>query len=270
VKIGNVSAQTGLTKRTIRFYIQEGLIDPAVVVRNGREYREYSEKDLETLRTVALLRRARFSIDQIRVMQLSPERIPAVLGEYCRALREESVRLSELLAVATAIDPGRLTDVRSLSGAFEKAAAHRPLPAADRSPRFGRLDGPEFSESPETKQWHDRQYQHRKISMPPPAYIPVTNSRGPTAGISPAAAALGEHWNDELPQWTGTVYAGVAGAVVMVWIVVMAIALRKDSISVHTGLWICIAATVLAGLLCLLLALRRRRRRRRSRRKTGS
>ena len=66
MKIKELSEITGLTKRTIRFYEDAGLIHPEKSNRNGRDFREYSQQDAELLREVIVLRKARFTIDEIR------------------------------------------------------------------------------------------------------------------------------------------------------------------------------------------------------------
>jgi DNA-binding transcriptional MerR regulator len=54
---------TGLTERTIRYYIQEGLV-PAALGRGRSRY--YTPQHLETLTRIADLRRQRLSIEEIR------------------------------------------------------------------------------------------------------------------------------------------------------------------------------------------------------------
>ena len=49
MKIKEVCERTGLTERTVRFYMQKGLIAPKGEWRNGREYSEFSETDVEML-----------------------------------------------------------------------------------------------------------------------------------------------------------------------------------------------------------------------------
>ena len=62
MKIKEVSERTGLTKKTIRYYEAEGLLSPEKQWQNGREYRNYSEADIQQLEKIASLRRARFSL----------------------------------------------------------------------------------------------------------------------------------------------------------------------------------------------------------------
>ena len=90
MKIREVMNQTGLTEKTIRFYVEKGLVSPAGYESNGREYREYSPDDVRQLQQVADLRRAYFSIGDILLMKESPERIPEVLDRWCAEQRQEA------------------------------------------------------------------------------------------------------------------------------------------------------------------------------------
>jgi MerR family transcriptional regulator, repressor of the yfmOP operon len=63
-KIQEVAAETGLTPRSIRYYEEVGLLEPAA--RSEGAYRLYDESDLERLRTIKELRdEAGFSLAQI-------------------------------------------------------------------------------------------------------------------------------------------------------------------------------------------------------------
>jgi MerR family transcriptional regulator, repressor of the yfmOP operon len=64
LKIQEVAAETGLTPRSIRYYEEVGLLEPAA--RSEGAYRLYDESDLERLRTIKELRdEAGFSLAQI-------------------------------------------------------------------------------------------------------------------------------------------------------------------------------------------------------------
>ena len=54
MKIKEVCERTGLTERTVRFYMQKGLIAPKGEWRNGREYSEFSEPDVEMLQDLVI------------------------------------------------------------------------------------------------------------------------------------------------------------------------------------------------------------------------
>ncbi len=64
IRIQEVSAEVGLTPRSIRYYEEQGLLTPA---RSEGDYRLYDESDLERLRFIKGLRDdAGFSLAEIR------------------------------------------------------------------------------------------------------------------------------------------------------------------------------------------------------------
>lgn len=63
MQINEVCQKTGLTKKAIEYYQLKNIITPEIK-SNG--YREFSEKEVEKLNKVALLRKFELSIDQIR------------------------------------------------------------------------------------------------------------------------------------------------------------------------------------------------------------
>ena len=66
MKINEVEAAVGVTKKNIRFYEEEGLISPRREPGNG--YRSYSEADVERLRRIKLLRKLDVPLSEIRQM----------------------------------------------------------------------------------------------------------------------------------------------------------------------------------------------------------
>ena len=58
MRIKEVSRQTGLSEKTIRYYESRGLVVPDMEEKNGRQWRDYSESHVELLKAVATLRRA--------------------------------------------------------------------------------------------------------------------------------------------------------------------------------------------------------------------
>lgn len=63
MKINEVEQSIGITKKNIRFYEQEGLLNPG---RAANGYRDYTEEDVETLRQIKLLRRLDIPIEEIK------------------------------------------------------------------------------------------------------------------------------------------------------------------------------------------------------------
>lgn len=140
MKIKEVSQKTGLTKKTIRFYESEGLLFPQKTWSNGREYRTYSEEDILQLNKIAALRKARFSIEEIRHIQSVPEDIPAVFQSYRQRLQQDQVDLSAILAVVNNISSAELTDEDTLIVQLKPVTTGLPLPSVDLDPHFRYLD----------------------------------------------------------------------------------------------------------------------------------
>ena len=55
MKINEVEALVGITRKNIRFYEAEGLLSPRRNSQNG--YRDYGETEVEVLRRIKLLRK---------------------------------------------------------------------------------------------------------------------------------------------------------------------------------------------------------------------
>ena len=66
LKINEVEALVGITKKNIRFYEAEGLLCPRRNSENG--YRDYSEAEVETLRRIKLMRKLGVPLEEIRQM----------------------------------------------------------------------------------------------------------------------------------------------------------------------------------------------------------
>ena len=66
MKINEVEALVGITKKNIRFYEAEGLLAPRRNSENG--YRDYGEAEVETLRRIKLLRKLGVPLEDIRQM----------------------------------------------------------------------------------------------------------------------------------------------------------------------------------------------------------
>ena len=58
-----VCRETGLTKKAVEYYVQRGLIAPAIG-ENG--YREFGEAEVGRLKKIALLRKLDLSLEEIR------------------------------------------------------------------------------------------------------------------------------------------------------------------------------------------------------------
>lgn len=80
MKINEVEALVGITKKNIRFYEEQGLLKPGRNSQNG--YREYGEPEVELLRQIKLLRKLGVPLEEIRQMQTGSR----TLGTGCAGI----------------------------------------------------------------------------------------------------------------------------------------------------------------------------------------
>ncbi len=144
MKIKEVCDRTGLTERAVRFYVAKGLVSPELIVRNDREYREYSREDVQALRDVSDLRKLSFSIEEILTMQNSPERIAEVLSVRRGELAQEAKDRERILQSLNRMDGSSVQNVHQLAAQFRAVSASLPNP--DVTLRFDRLEDLEAEE----------------------------------------------------------------------------------------------------------------------------
>ena len=138
MRIKEVSKQTGLSEKTIRYYESRGLVVPDMEERNGRQWRDYSEEHVRLLNAVATLRRACFHVEEIDAIQKDPGCIPETLHtvrERVEETYEALLRLRETMKTAESAP-----DLLSLAGMLSEAAEPLSLPAPDVKFNFKQFD----------------------------------------------------------------------------------------------------------------------------------
>ncbi|MEM7560423.1 MAG: helix-turn-helix domain-containing protein, partial [Planctomycetota bacterium] len=102
VPIGQFSKLTGLTVKTLRFYHESGVLEPASVDSDSG-YRYYSMEQVETARAIKVLRDLEFPIREVAEILSEAEPrggLVALLQKrrqrICEALQEEKERLARL------------------------------------------------------------------------------------------------------------------------------------------------------------------------------
>ena len=111
MKISEVCDKTGLTKRTIRFYEEKGLIAPESEDKNGKSFREYSDDDVRTLNAVSTLRRLDFSIDEISQMINAPDSINAIVTAKLSTLISAHNELGEIINTLEGLAQSDIPDI---------------------------------------------------------------------------------------------------------------------------------------------------------------
>ena len=87
MRIGDVEKQTGISRKTIRFYEQYGLIS---VNRSENSYRDYGPEVVGQLRAISQLRRAGVSLADIQLWQDSVITYGEMLEKRIYELRDEA------------------------------------------------------------------------------------------------------------------------------------------------------------------------------------
>jgi DNA-binding transcriptional MerR regulator len=96
-RIGEVVARTGLTERALRHYEAEGLIAPD---RSAAGQRLYSAADISALATISVLRRAGFSLGEIRTLRTRRAiDIRSLLAVQIEALKLEAASAAASITV---------------------------------------------------------------------------------------------------------------------------------------------------------------------------
>lgn len=152
MKLKEVCAITGLSRKTIRLYEEKALFTPQKERRNGREYREYTEADIHQLQIIASLRKAWFTMEEIRRMQEDPAAIREIFPQYKEWLLAQKNQLDGLLAAAAEIVPEEVASIDDLSARMEAETCKLPLPPVDINPRFQYLDALEEAEAMKKQQ----------------------------------------------------------------------------------------------------------------------
>lgn len=122
MKINEVEALVGITKKNIRFYEEKGLLSPSRNSENG--YRDYGEAEVAALRRIKLMRKLGVPIEEIRRMQEGTQTVGDGMRRHLVTLErerqnlEESVRLCELLRERT--EPLGELDAGSVLAELEK------------------------------------------------------------------------------------------------------------------------------------------------------
>src|SRR5881398_1271543 len=98
MRIGDVARAVGTTTRTIRYYEEIGLLEPAGARRSGA-HREYTEADIERVREILRFKDLLgVSLDELRELIAAEDARRAIREEFPRT--EDPVRRRQLLEEA--------------------------------------------------------------------------------------------------------------------------------------------------------------------------
>ena len=111
MKINEVEAAVGVTKKNIRFYEEEGLISPSREPGNG--YRSYSQADVERLRRIKLLRKLDVPLADIREMLAGQKTLAEGMAQQLERLSTRRKDLDEAIGFCELLhgEPGTLEEL---------------------------------------------------------------------------------------------------------------------------------------------------------------
>lgn len=125
MKMKEVCAASGLTERAVRFYVQEGLVSPQSQRRGGRTWLDFSPADVERLRAVATLRRAGFTVEELRAMV---QNFSGAAPGAAFALRQRLRARLEAYERVCQADPAQSEDLEGYAAQLRGDVAREPLP----------------------------------------------------------------------------------------------------------------------------------------------
>lgn len=141
MKIKEVIEKTKLTDRAIRFYIDNGLVSPGIEENySGRKNIEFSENDIERLSQIALLRKAGFSISDIKEIISDDEKIKEIVKKFIEESEEEIKRKSEVVEKLKTISFDEKVSLKTLCERLSDTVKENDIPKEDsKGKRMGRV-----------------------------------------------------------------------------------------------------------------------------------
>ncbi len=136
MKMKEVTEKTELTERAVRLYIENGLVAPSVNESySGRRNIEFSDEDVARLKSISVMRKAGFSIAQIKLMQNEPEKSKSVLQEFIDSTKQRIETDSEIVACLTPLLSLEKLDPEQISQSLEKPVIEeKTVPPEDSEP----------------------------------------------------------------------------------------------------------------------------------------
>ena len=132
MKMKEVLAQTGLTDRAVRLYIDNGLIAPDIEENySGRKNIEFSQTDIDRLKNIALLRKIGFSIPDIKEISQGGENTKSIIEAFIQQKQENIESDTLILEQIKNISLDSKITMESLCLQLSSAAENKQVPKED-------------------------------------------------------------------------------------------------------------------------------------------
>ena len=132
MKMKDVIEQTDLTDRAIRLYMENSLISPSCRENYaGRKNIEFSDKDVEVLKNIATLRKAGFSINEIKLLKQGTVPCRQTVEEFIEKttakIESDKAVVEKLEAVVT----DENLSVEKICASLNSATEEKEIPESD-------------------------------------------------------------------------------------------------------------------------------------------
>lgn len=132
MKIKEVIKKTELTDKAIRLYIENGLVAPSIDESySGRKSIEFSDDDVERLSNIALLRKAGFSIADIKEIIESDEKAKNVVKRFIEETENNIQHETEIIEKLRSIPAENGISMKTICESLSKAVEKKQVPKED-------------------------------------------------------------------------------------------------------------------------------------------
>lgn len=132
MKIKEVIEKTGLTDRAVRLYIDEGLAVPSIEESySGRKSIDFSESDVERLKNVALLRKAGFSIADIKSIVDDSTTAKDIVGKFIEQTENNIAHKTEIVEKLKGISFDEDVTLETICNSLSATVEEKEVPKED-------------------------------------------------------------------------------------------------------------------------------------------
>jgi len=132
MKMKDVIAVTGLTDRAIRLYIENGLVSPSCSESYaGRKNIDFTDDDVAELCNIAILRKAGFSISEIKLLRLDDESCRKVLTEFMSKTSRRIKNDKDVLEKLEAVAESETVTMQAICESLNSVTKEKSVPEAD-------------------------------------------------------------------------------------------------------------------------------------------
>lgn len=120
MKIKELAKLLNVSQKTIRYYEDCGFITPPTENKSGRIFRNYDETSVTRLKTIVVLRKLRFSIDEIHELFAEPEKLAEICNTHRNKLEREIGVMTQICKLLDDVDYSHINNAKELTEQVER------------------------------------------------------------------------------------------------------------------------------------------------------